>query len=132
MQRFSALALGIALALLSSSTVFAGGFAVTTLDSVPTTFAPGETYSIGFMLRQHGVTPVRDAAPTLLVWRGQERLSVAARAEGEPGHYVAAVTFPDTGEWTWAMDQAPFPQIQSLGTVSVTAPPMALGIALLR
>jgi hypothetical protein len=117
-----ALAFVVAVAMFSTSSVaLAGGFAVTTLDALPSPVA-GQTYRVGFMVRQHGVTPVRDATPAILVERGSERLRFAAIADGPAGHYVANVTFPTDGEWTWSVDQAPFPMPQQLGTIRVAAP----------
>lgn len=51
-----------------------------------------------------------------------------ARAEGEPGHYVATVTLPAVGDWTWEVDPHSFP-IQPLGSITVTAPAPASAAA---
>ncbi|MDO9174350.1 MAG: hypothetical protein Q7V62_06055, partial [Actinomycetota bacterium] len=39
------------------ATAGAGGWAVTTLDAMPTP-RPGEPVDVGFTIRQHGVTPI--------------------------------------------------------------------------
>jgi hypothetical protein len=122
MQRI-ALALGCAaLLLVMASPASAGGFAVTTLDSVPAPLVAGQTYHIGFMLRQHGITPVRDATPSIVIRSGRLRQAFPAKADGVAGHYMASVTFPSDGEWTWSVDQSPFPAPQELGAVTVAAP----------
>jgi hypothetical protein len=105
-----------------ASVASAGGWAVTTLDSLSGTFVAGQTYRIGFVMRQHGVTPFSGATPAIVVTRGATQLEFAARAEGVPGHYVADVTFPSDGDWAWSVDQSPFPMRQALGTLSVAAP----------
>src|SRR5262245_37359102 len=88
------LVLAATLAVASGAVAFAGGYAVTTLDALPESLVANQTYAVGFMMRQHGITPVRDGTPVILVWRDAEALRFAARAEGAPGHYVADVTFP--------------------------------------
>jgi hypothetical protein len=117
-------ALLLAAIAVSPSIGFAGGFVVTTLDPLPDRFEAGQTYAIGFMLRQHGVTPVRDGRPNLILQRGDQSYRLPARAEGALGHYVVDVVFAQPGTWTLAMDQAPFPQTQPLGTVQVVEGPV--------
>jgi hypothetical protein len=107
-----------------TSSALAGGFAITTLDPLPQAIQSGQTYGIGYVIRQHGVTPVRDATPKIIISRGAERLTFAGRAEGLPGHYISDVTFPDAGDWLWEVDQSPFPLPQTLGSISV-APVLA-------
>jgi hypothetical protein len=104
------------------STTFAGGWAVTTLDPLPASLYAGATYQIGFMMRQHGVTPIRDGTPAILLTRAGQTLRFDGRAEGGFGHYVADVTFPASGEWTWSVDQNPFPQQQTLGAINIGPP----------
>jgi hypothetical protein len=120
MTRILASLVAAALLLSVTSIASAGGFAVTTLDAVPTQIVAGESYRIGMMVRQHGITPVRDATPAVMITQGAVRLVFAARADGPIGHYVADVTFPSEGEWSWSVDQSPFPAPQALGTVTVS------------
>jgi hypothetical protein len=108
-------------ALWLTSSALAGGFAVTTLDPLPQWMHAGQSYRIGYMIRQHGVTPVRDATPKIVISRGTERVTFVGIAEGGPGHYVSDVTFPSDGDWLWVVDQSPFPIPQTLGTISVVA-----------
>lgn len=99
--------------------VLAGGWAVTTLDSVPAATA-GQTVEIGFTIRQHGVTPVDPGGEVGIVLRsmgGEERF-FAAESAGEVGHYVVELTFPDDGTWSWAVRQGWFAE-QALGTVEL-------------
>jgi hypothetical protein len=113
-----------------TSSALAGGFAITTLDTVPQDIRAGQTYPIGYTIRQHGVTPVRDATPKVIISSvSGERLSFAGSAEGEPGHYVSQVTFPSEGEWAWEVDQSPFPAPQKLGSIAVAAVPAPIVVA---
>jgi hypothetical protein len=103
-----------------SAPAFAGGWAVTTLDSVPATIQAGQTYRIGYTIRQHGVMPFTQAAPAIRISLGDRQLTFKGTAEGAPGRYVSNVEFPGGGEWTWSVDQAPF-AVQQLGTLEVAA-----------
>jgi hypothetical protein len=98
----------------------AGGWAVTTLDPLPTSFEAGQTYRIGYTIRQHGVTPYRGATPEIRVHRGMMWLSFRGSPDGAPGHYVSEVRLPADGTWTWSVDQSPFAE-QALGTIDITA-----------
>jgi Kef-type K+ transport system membrane component KefB len=104
------------------STAFAGGWAVTTLDAVPSEFKAGESYRIGYTIRQHGEMPFVGAATAIEVRSGTSPWQrFQAQPDGARGHYVAEVTFPEAGEWEWRVDQAPFAN-QALGSVTVVAP----------
>ena len=102
----------------------AGGWAVTTLDPLPAEgFRAGETYRIGYTVRQHGQTPLGGLDTVIQVSSASSGESHAfpGVAEGTTGHYVADVRFPAAGEWAWEVHQGPFP-MQALGAVTVTAP----------
>ena len=131
-MRALALALGLLTAL--ASPALAGGWAVATLDSAPSTFRAGESYPIGFTIRQHGVTPVRaeqfggEVAIRVRPAEGGPPIVFPARAEGPVGHYLVDLRFPRAGAWSWEIVQGPFAP-QSLGALTVepaaapTAPP---------
>jgi len=145
MLRRPLLALTAALLLLVWAAVptLAGGWAITTLDAVPNDFEAGQSYSIGYTIRQHGVHPYPDAATSIRIADADGRTELfRARPEGEPGHYVAEVRFPAAGVWQWEVDQSPFAP-QPLGTVQVApasapaaplpaAPRPSLSLTLLR
>jgi hypothetical protein len=84
--------------------VFAGGWAVISLDELPVGVAAGEPYKIGFTVLQHGRTPMTGLYPivTARIAKG-EVLTFSAEPEGKPGHYTAALTFPTSGEWDWSI-----------------------------
>jgi hypothetical protein len=98
----------------------AGGWAITTLDELPTVIRAGETYAIGYTIRQHGQTPFSTAQSAIEIRRprgGTAERFVGTR-EGAPGHYVVEVRFREAGDWEWSADQSPFAR-QPLGTISV-------------
>jgi hypothetical protein len=101
--KITAIALSILLALMFTVPAFAGGWAVVTLDELPGEVVANESVEVGFVVLQHGVTPMTGFTPivTAQLTGSKESLQVMAKAEGEPGHYVASLTFPEKGEWSW-------------------------------
>lgn len=107
----------------------AGGWAVVTLDSVPQAVQTGQQLSLGFMVRQHGITPI-DAVTPILTARNAatgETLRAEARKEGPLGHFVVDFTAPVAGDWTWQIEPKPF-GATTLGplTVSPASAPSAV------
>jgi len=90
----------------------AGGWAVVTLDQLPAQVVAGEPLTIGFMVRQHGRTPVDGLTPRVTATRAgiNESFTVTAKAQGDIGHYAVALTFPSTGTWNWTIDAFSFAQ----------------------
>lgn len=108
-----------ALALLALSVpAFAGGWAVTTFDSLPDAFYAGQSYTLGYTIRQHGVTPISVDRTEIVALHSAKALSFPGKADGPIGHYVANVYFPADGAWTWQVTQGPFAP-QDLGTLTV-------------
>ena len=105
---------------------FAGGWAAVTLDQVPRDALAGRALSLGFMVRQHGVTPIDSAfggatmVPVLTARNSATgaTLRAEARKEGPVGHFVVDVTFPAEGTWRWEITPPPF-EATDLGTLSV-------------
>jgi hypothetical protein len=92
------------------------------MDELPGEFQAGETYQLGYTILQHGKTPV-DGAETEITVRNPatgETLRFVGQADGKPGHYVAEVTFPEGGSWTWSVTQGAF-AVHELGELSVGA-----------
>jgi hypothetical protein len=112
-----------------ASGAFAGGWAVTTLDPLPQPLHAGQTYRIGYVIRQHGVTPVTAGKPRVVISRAGEQLSFPGVAEGAPGHYVSDVIFPASAAWSWSVDQSPFPEPQKIGAIDVQPALRAAAIA---
>lgn len=102
----------VALTVLASSTAWAGGWAMTTLDSTPGELRAGETYEVGYTILQHGIRPVA-VDHTEIRLRGPWKAGGVHVFEGEPrgpeGHYVATVTIPEAGDYRWEVTQGYFP-----------------------
>jgi cytochrome c2 len=86
--------------------VAAGGWSVLTLDELPTEVRAGEPVTIGFMIRQHGQHPLSGLGPTVTAVHKEsgESFTAVAEDQGDVGHYVATITFPQTGTWRWSIN----------------------------
>lgn len=93
----------------------AGGWALTTLDAVPTP-VPGQPTDIGFTIRQHGVTPVDLTEGVELVVTARDGTTTVfpAAGDGPVGHYVATIVVPEAGSYRWLVRQGWFGE-QPLG-----------------
>jgi len=127
-----AIGLVLGLLLLFAAPALAGGWAVISLDELPTRIVAGEPLTIGFTVLQHGRTPLEGLDPTITanLYKEQE-FTVPAESGDMPGHYTATLVFPKEGEWRWSiqaftMDQpmpllnvAPAPVVSASTTVKV-------------
>jgi hypothetical protein len=134
MFRRSMIAFTVVVAMLVlAAPALAGGWAVVTLDSLPRDVRAGQSFQLGFVVRQHGVTPTNQdlngaplkpvltarkqgaatssrgtlvmiAARASVQAKGEETIRVEARQEGAVGHYIADVTFPSDGVWQWQIE----------------------------
>ena len=77
-----------------------GGWAVITIDALPSYLVAGTPTPLGFMVRQHGSTPLSMLRPTVVVTSGRAQFTASATPGRLPGQYVATVTPPTAGEWT--------------------------------
>ena len=119
-------ALAAVLALLLAAPARAGGWAAVTLDALPREVRAGQALTLGFMVRQHGITPIDGAfgegtmQPFLTAINAQTgaRYEAPARKEGPVGHFVVDVAFPAAGTWSWAITPPPFESTR-LGTLTV-------------
>ena len=117
------IAIGLALlfALGAAVPVFAGGWAVITLDELPMDVVAGEPLTVGFTVLQHGRTPMDGLEPTITAHLYKEEFfEVEAEPSGKPGHYTATLTFPKEGEWRWYINA--FSMEQLMPVLSVAAP----------
>ena len=115
------IALALLLSVVLAIPVFAGGWAVITLDEIPTGVVAGEPLTIGFTVLQHGKTPMEGLDPTITATSSNsESFMVHAKPEGETGHYAATLTFPAEGNWTWSIRA--FSMEQVMPALSVAAP----------
>ena len=130
---FSRLRLAIFLTLLMMVVavfpVFAGGWAVITLDELTSGVVAGEPFTIGFTVLQHGRTPMTDLEPTVTAQLANgEKLTFFATPEGKPGYYTATLTLPESGDWEWSiqaftMDQKmPMLNIATSSNATLTQP----------
>jgi hypothetical protein len=92
---------------LMATTVTAGGWAsITADDATPPQPNAGQEIQLGFNVLQHGVTPISSVQATLIATNAAtgHKVTVAASPQGAEGHYVALVTFPEAGFWTWHVE----------------------------
>jgi hypothetical protein len=93
-----------ALTLLVASTVLAGGWANAIADPPPDDpGGPNQPITIGFTLLQHGVTPV-DWGTTEVILTNEatgQAATFSAQPQGARGHWVAEVSAPATGTWSY-------------------------------
>jgi len=117
----SSIGLALLLSLIFTIPVFAGGWAVITLDELPSNIVAGEPLRIGFTVLQHGRTPMTNLEPTITAKLSfDEKLVVYAEPEGKPGHYVTTLTFPKEGEWEWSIQA--FTMDRPMPVLAVVAP----------
>src|SRR5690348_7331412 len=105
-----------ALVALSVAPAFAGGWAVVTLDHLPTEVVAGEPLTIGFMVRQHGNNPLAGLNASVGIQKDGSRdvQWVSAVEDLEPGHYSATLNFPSTGTWHWIIGSGFWPEGQPM------------------
>ncbi len=104
-----------------SGPAWAGGWAVTTIVDMPDQFVRGETHEVVFEVRQHGVRLATDLEDVAIVLHSAEgdRLVFPATLRGT--QWVAGVTVPATGTWTWSIQPGWFATVE-LGTLPTSAP----------
>lgn len=104
--------------------LMAGGWTAVTLDDLPRNVMAGEPFTLGFVVRQHGVKPVDlnlNEAPVLVTLRhaqSGEQIQFEARKEGRVGHYVVEATLPTAATWELDIQPSRFPTVQ-VGTIEV-------------
>lgn len=78
----------------------AGGWATVEVARPPGGIDPGEPWRATLVVKQHGMTPLDDARPSVLIDNGRgESKQFFAEHAGRPGTYVVDVTFPSEGTW---------------------------------
>ena len=126
MKRLSAiiittLAIALAGAAITTPSAEAGGWAVTTLDEYPTPVA-GTTIAVGFTILQHGKTPAQleptDKVGLELTTPSGTTTYFPATQQGAVGHFVATVSFAESGAYSWTVYQGWFGP-QKLGPLTV-------------
>jgi hypothetical protein len=101
----------------------AGGWAVVSLDPMAGMPQPGQPFEVGFMIRQHGQTPITDPDAAVVVTdaTGHET-RFPARPDGPVGHHVATVTIPAAGTYHWSVEHVFGTQDVGMVTVGASSP----------
>ena len=120
---FRALGATVFLLAVSVSGVSAGGWATIAADPSNGQPTEGEETTIGFTVLQHGQTPAGWESPTLVATESTSgaRIEATATGQGADGHFVAAITIPRAGYWTWHVE---------LRDLLVESTPVPLAVAL--
>ncbi|MBE0672241.1 MAG: c-type cytochrome [Anaerolineales bacterium] len=119
------------LALACTIPALAGGWAVITLDEFPSAVHASQSLEIGFMIRQHGVTPLSGQRPiiTASLAESNDTIEFFAREEGQAGHYAAEISLPQAGEWEWSIAaftvKQPMPPLTVLNAVPAASKPVS-------
>jgi hypothetical protein len=93
----------VAVVALSIAHIQAGGWAVVTLDDLPQQFVVGESTTLKFSVRQHGIRLLPGLSPSVSAWADGRQVDASAVAS-EPGYYEARLTLPRAGQWHITID----------------------------
>lgn len=119
-----------ALLLLAPLGALAGGWAVVTVDQLPEYLVAGKQATLGFMVRQHGVTPLKGVHPTLEARTGSRSAQGSVAPGKGDGQYVATFTLPEPGDWTLTIHSGLGSSKLTLLAVKVIEPGSSAPIAL--
>ncbi|HEV8600952.1 MAG TPA: cytochrome c [Gemmatimonadales bacterium] len=89
-----------ALLLLPVTSLLRGGWATITLEDLPEYAVAGKPLILTFMVRQHGVTPLKGLQPAIEARAGRLQARAAATAGKAAGQYVVSLVLPEPGDWT--------------------------------
>lgn len=98
MRRFGKATLLLAI-LLPALWAFVGGWAVVSVEDPPEYGVVGTPLTMTFVVRQHGVEPLKDLRPEVEARLGGQEVRAAAKA-AKDGQYVASLTLPEPGNWS--------------------------------
>ena len=76
----------------------AGGWAVVTLDTLPESVVVSTPLRLSFTVRQHGQTLMDGLQPRVVAVAGKDQVAGDAQPGGQPGRYVAMLTFPSLSD----------------------------------
>jgi hypothetical protein len=109
-------------------TALAGGWALTVVNDAPQQFEAGAEHQITYTILQHGRSgaSVEDTSLDFFHPRFKGLFSFPGEPTGNPGEYVAAVTLPTAGSWSWEVNQGWF-GVQELGSIDVLTPTTTTG-----
>lgn len=128
--KWTALFAGLVALFLLAGPASAGGWVAITLDELPGQVRAGEEVRVGFMVRQHGVTPINNVQPAVTLTHAESGETITAEAQqvGRTGHFEATIVFPEAGEWAWQIGVPPFAQQTEMAPLTVV--PVTAGHAL--
>jgi hypothetical protein len=108
------------LAIIGAASATAGGWATIVPDAGDPPVA-GKESAIGFTVMQHGATPAGGVNPIVVASNSTtgERIEAKATDQGAEGHYIALLTLPSGGYWTWRVECE----------LEVTTAPLSLAVA---
>lgn len=120
MKRLLGLVVFTALLLIGAvSVASAGGWAVVTLDALPTNVVVDTPVTVGMVVRQHGKTPMTNAHVRVRGFQlTGDTFELAARNDGG-GHYSADLKFNKAGTWQWQVASGLYPDWQSMPEIQV-------------
>jgi hypothetical protein len=88
-------------AILVPAAALAGGWATVKLSSTPAGSQVGVPWVVDLTVLQHGVTPLANIQPHVLIVQGTISRKFVARPTAKTGVYRARVVFPRNGTWRW-------------------------------
>jgi hypothetical protein len=105
-RRLTAAFAALTLLLILAVPVAAGGWAEIVADAQTTTTDPpveGQPIDIGFLVLQHGETPAGWETATVHFTNAStgKTMDVVATNDRPDGHFLATVTLPEAGFWSW-------------------------------
>ena len=125
------LPLTLAIVLVMTLRLGAGGWAVVTLDTLPESAVASTPLRLSFTVRQHGHTLMDGLQPRVVAVADKEQVAVVAQPAGHTGGYVATLTFPRPAAWVITIDSGfgmnsrltllPLPVVASTAAVSHAA-----------
>jgi hypothetical protein len=109
-------------------TALAGGWALTVVNDAPQEFEAGTEHQITYTILQHGRSGANVESTSLDFFHPtyKKMLTFPGEPTGNPGEYVAAVTLPTAGSWSWEVNQGWF-GVQELGSIDVLTPTTTTG-----
>jgi hypothetical protein len=133
MRRITISALVLSLIVATAPPAAAGGWATVEPDDAAAVRPLGIATELGFRVLQHGVTPASWVTATLVAVDATSgaRLEMPMQAVGADGRFVVDVTFPEPGEWRWAVTLAELGS-DANGVVTVVSPEEAFAAYAVR
>lgn len=104
------------------SAAYAGGWAVVTLDELPTAVVVNEPLRVGFTVLQHGRTPRVCDCVRVRAWHSTGESLITDAVMDEAGHYSAELTFEREGTWQWAVASGLMPAWQPMPELNAVGP----------